>query len=124
MTNNGTLTPTEPLSPPAAPAQDGTPSVSEDLAGYSRFVQRIRRRYANELALLAPGMPDPAAMRQTYAALRARGHEPGAALRVLRQLVQERLATLDCNTGAAMQEVTLSVPVGRCSKYGSGRRRR
>ena len=109
MTNNGTLTPTEPLSPPAAPAQDGTPSVSEDLAGYSRFVQRIRRRYANELALLAPGMPDPAAMRQTYAALRARGHEPGAALRVLRQLVQERLATLDCNTGAAMQEVTLSV---------------
>ena len=109
MTNNGTLTPTEPLSPPAAPVQDGTPSVSEDLAGYSRFVQRIRRRYADELALLAPGMPDPAAMRQTYAALRARGHEPGAALRVLRQLVQERLATLDCNTGAAMQEVTLSV---------------
>ena len=72
MTNNGTLTPTEPLSPPAAPAQDGTPSVSEDLAGYSRFVQRIRRRYANELALLAPGMPEPAAMRQTYAALRRR----------------------------------------------------
>ena len=28
------------------------------LAVYSRFVQRIRRRYGAELALLPPGVPD------------------------------------------------------------------
>ncbi|WP_436231796.1 bifunctional [glutamate--ammonia ligase]-adenylyl-L-tyrosine phosphorylase/[glutamate--ammonia-ligase] adenylyltransferase [Brachymonas wangyanguii] len=109
MTNDGTLTPTEPLSPAAAPAQGDTQTVTEDLAGYSRFVQRIRRRYAEELPLLAPGLPDLASMRQAYAVLRERGHDVGAALRVLRQLVQERLATLDCNAGAPMQDIALSV---------------
>ncbi|WP_397408657.1 bifunctional [glutamate--ammonia ligase]-adenylyl-L-tyrosine phosphorylase/[glutamate--ammonia-ligase] adenylyltransferase [Polaromonas sp.] len=70
-------------------------------SGYSRFVQRIRRRYADELALLPPGAPGRAGMQITYDALQARGLDTGAALRVLRQLVMERLVVLDCDGGGA-----------------------
>ncbi len=66
-------------------------------SGYSRFVQRIRRRYADELALLPPGAPERAGMQITYDALLGRGLDTGAALRVLRQLVMERLVVLDCD---------------------------
>ena len=70
-------------------------------SGYSRFVQRIRRRYADELALLPPGAPERAGMQITYDALQARGLDTGAALRVLRQLVMERLVVLDCDGDGA-----------------------
>ena len=36
---------------------DGPGSSSRVPASHSRFVQRVRRRYAAELPLLAPGMP-------------------------------------------------------------------
>jgi glutamate-ammonia-ligase adenylyltransferase len=50
--------------------------------------------------MLPEGPPTRAAMQQTLAALRLQGLELGAALRVLRQIVMERLVVLDCNAGA------------------------
>ena len=75
-------------------------------AAHSRLLQRLRRRHADELPLLPAGVPDMAAMQGTLAALQARGYELGAALRVLRQLVIERLAVLDCEQGAPLAAVT------------------
>jgi glutamate-ammonia-ligase adenylyltransferase len=66
------------------------------LAASSRFVQRLRRRYAGELALLPAGEPRRPAMAQAYAVLRERGDSVADALRIVRQLVMERLVTLDC----------------------------
>jgi glutamate-ammonia-ligase adenylyltransferase len=79
------------------------------LATHSRFVQRLRRRYAAELALLPPGPPRKAAMQATLAQLLARGHAIGAALRMLRQLVMERLVVLDCEQRAELAVVTSAV---------------
>ena len=78
---------------------------------HSRYVQRIRRRYANELSLLPEGAPRRASMEQALAALTASGLELGAALRVLRQLVLERIATLDCTQAAPLSLVTLGLYV-------------
>ncbi len=77
-------------------------------SAYSRFVQRIRRRYAGELGLLPEGAPLRPAMQTAFDALLATGLETGAALRVLRQLVMERLVVLDCD-GACEQQATLAV---------------
>ena len=63
-------------------------------------MQRVRRRYAESLPLLPEGPPSRSAMQQTLAALRQQGLALGAALRVLRQMVMERLVVLDCNAGA------------------------
>jgi glutamate-ammonia-ligase adenylyltransferase len=79
------------------------------LSAHSRFVQRLRRRYAGELALLPAGDPAAAGMAGAYEALRARGHGVGAALRILRQLVMERLVTLDCDRQAPLATVTGAV---------------
>jgi len=66
------------------------------LAEHSRYVQRVRRRYAVELPLLQPGLPDRAviaALIETLAAHRSLG----SALGVARHLVLERLAVLTLN---------------------------
>ena len=81
-----------------------TPATRQ--ADHSRFVQRVRRRYAAELACLPPGAPDKAAMRACLDALMARGLTLPAALRVLRQLVLERLVVMDCEAGASLEAVT------------------
>jgi [glutamine synthetase] adenylyltransferase / [glutamine synthetase]-adenylyl-L-tyrosine phosphorylase len=73
---------------------------------HSRFVQRVRRRYAQELDLLPPGAPIHASMQRCLSALRERGLTLPAALRVLRQLVLERLAVLDCEQQASLEAVT------------------
>ena len=78
------------------------------LSGHSRFVQRLRRRYAADLALLAEGEPRRAAMTATYDLLRARGDGAGDALRIVRQLVMERLVTLDCDRQAPLEVVTIA----------------
>ena len=75
-------------------------------AAHSRYVQRIRRRYEHELGLLPPGLPCADTMRQTLATLQHGGLELGAALRVLRHLVLERLAVLDVEQQAALAGVT------------------
>lgn len=84
-----------------------TNTVATDTrAEHSRFVQRVRRRYADELAYLPPGPPLMDAQRSTLETLRARGLAMPAALRVLRQLVMERLAVLDCEQQAPLSVIT------------------
>ena len=76
------------------------------LSDYSRFVQRIRRRYGAQMHLLPGGAPLFENMQTAFHALRAEGLALGAALRVLRQLVMERLVVLDCEGQAQLQVVT------------------
>jgi glutamate-ammonia-ligase adenylyltransferase len=83
----------------------GSSATPPDHAAHSRFVQRVRRRYAAELALLAPGAPNIEGLTQLLAALRQQ-RELASALRVLRQLVLERLAVLDLNERAPLAVVT------------------
>jgi glutamate-ammonia-ligase adenylyltransferase len=83
-----------------------TPVTAVADAAHSRFVQRIRRRYADERGLLPLGVPDFDRIVALVGALGARGFELGAALRVARQVVLERLAVLDVEQGAPLQDVT------------------
>ena len=76
------------------------------LSSYSRMCQRVQRRYADRLHLLSPGVPDQAGMTQTLATLRGDGTELGSALRIIRQLVIERLLRLDCDQQLPLQQVT------------------
>ena len=80
-----------------------------DLAEHSRFATRVRRRYAAELTLLPPGLPTAQVMRDVGEVLRSRGLDTSAMLRVLRQLVMERLLTLDVNRLIGLREVTLTM---------------
>jgi glutamate-ammonia-ligase adenylyltransferase len=79
------------------------------LSAHSRFMQRLQRRYANELALLPPGAPLRPHMAQAFGALRGRGDGVADALRTVRQLVMERLITLDCDRQAPLAVVTTAV---------------
>src|SRR5438105_15052877 len=97
------------MTPGIALGSLAAPQAAERLSDHSRFVQRLRRRYARELALLAPGAPVRATIAQAYESLRAEAHATGAALRILRQLVMERLAVLDCEQGAPLAAVTRAV---------------
>ena len=81
-----------------------------DASDYSRFAQRIRRRYAAQRALLQPGVPTKDSMESALLALRGQSLDTGAALRVLRQLVIERLVVLDCD-GLPAQQVALAVVI-------------
>jgi glutamate-ammonia-ligase adenylyltransferase len=78
-------------------------------SGHSRFVQRLRRRYAAELSLLPPGAPGSPGIGIAYESLRARGHDVSASLRILRQLVLERLVTLDCDEQAPLAIITTGI---------------
>jgi len=80
-------------------------------AAHSRFVQRIRRRYSTELPLLTEGLPDRAAMQQAIERLRAAGRDLGSAMRVTRQLVLERLAVLDIEQAASLDDVTHTMTI-------------
>jgi len=90
-----------PIGPQALQAQRIVP-----FASHSRFVQRIRRRYAAELGLLPPGLPERATLTALVERLRADGRTLAAALRVARQLTLERLAVLDVEEGASLADVT------------------
>ena len=86
---------------------NGPPATAlTDSPSYPRFAQRIRRRYPTEIAMLAPGLPDRASMAALCEGLCASGADLGAALRITRQLVLERLLCLDCRGEASMQQVT------------------
>ncbi|MFN7152573.1 MAG: bifunctional [glutamate--ammonia ligase]-adenylyl-L-tyrosine phosphorylase/[glutamate--ammonia-ligase] adenylyltransferase [Acidovorax sp.] len=93
----------EPHCNPAAPFVPG--------AGHSRFFQRLHRRYENDLAVLPAGTPVRATMEQAYDTLRARGCDTGTALRMLRQVVMERLIRLDCEDQAPLADITTAVTV-------------
>jgi glutamate-ammonia-ligase adenylyltransferase len=88
---------------PAAPFVRG--------AGHSRFYQRLHRRYESDFPVLPAGTPVRASMEYAYDALRARGCDIGTALRVLRQLVMERLIRHDCEDQAPLEDITSAVTV-------------
>jgi glutamate-ammonia-ligase adenylyltransferase len=75
-------------------------------ADHSRFVQRVRRRFGAELALLPPGLPDHASIGALIDTLVADGRTLISSLRVARHLVLERLAVLDIEQAAPMQDIT------------------
>ena len=76
-----------------------------DLSAYSRVVQRLRRRYAQEMSLLPAGAPSPAHLQTCFGQL-ANSHPPAVALRILRQLVFERLVVMDCCEQADLSVIT------------------
>ena len=78
-------------------------------ADYSRFVQRVRRRYAAELALLPPGAPDADGIAALVDVLRRGGRDLPGALRVARHLVVERMAVLDIEQAASLDTVTFAM---------------
>ncbi|MFN5724714.1 MAG: bifunctional [glutamate--ammonia ligase]-adenylyl-L-tyrosine phosphorylase/[glutamate--ammonia-ligase] adenylyltransferase [Betaproteobacteria bacterium] len=75
-------------------------------ADHSRFVQRVRRRYAAETAAMPLGAPDTARIGALIDTLMAAGRPLPSALRVARHLVIERLAVLDVEQGAPLETVT------------------
>ena len=79
------------------------------LAQEARFVQRIRRRYADQLPWLVAGAPGKEAMQALFDTVIASGADVAVALRTTRQLVLERLACLDCDAGADLPTVTLAM---------------
>jgi [glutamine synthetase] adenylyltransferase / [glutamine synthetase]-adenylyl-L-tyrosine phosphorylase len=89
----------------SAPAHESA-SAAAASASHSRFVQRVRRRYAAELVLLPPGLPTAAGITALVQLLQAQGRNAVAALRVARQLVLERLAVLDVESAATQDDVT------------------
>jgi len=89
------------VSPPLGGATEAVPS-----ADYSRFVQRIRRRYSKELAWVVAGLPSRDSIVTLITRLRGEGHALGAAMRIARQLTLERLAVLDVEQHAALGDVT------------------
>ena len=96
------MTRSQPLD--VAPASKAESSALWPL--YSRFVQRLHRRYADVLPLLPAGPPTRDSLSATFAALQAAGFDTPAALRVLRQLTLERLVQLDTTRQVSLQEVT------------------
>ena len=95
------------VAPPLVQAQ------TQALAQHSRFVQRVRRHHSARLVLLPPGLPGSASIEALVHLLRdaqgAHRLELGAALRVTRQLVLERLATLDVEQAATLDQVTAAM---------------
>ena len=75
-------------------------------AAHSRFVQRIRRRYPELLGEVDSGVPDRASITALVARLQQQGHAIGAALRIARQLTLERLAVLDVERAASLNDIT------------------
>ncbi|RPE72410.1 glutamate-ammonia-ligase adenylyltransferase [Tibeticola sediminis] len=90
----------------SSPCTEPVTALAPPWAPYSRFYQRIARRYADERSLLPEGAPDRAALDAAYAALSQRGLALDAALRVVRQLVLQRLIELDCDAQAPLETVT------------------
>ena len=71
-------------------------------AAHSRLWQRLHRRYADVFQVLPQGTPELASMQQALNQLLSQGHNTSTALRVLRQLVIERLMVLDCEQAASL----------------------
>ncbi len=74
---------------------------------HSRLAQRLRRRYADALAMLPAGPPTRDAQSQLLNRLLAHTPaDPAAALRITRQLVLERVLSMDCAQALSLAEVT------------------
>ena len=96
---------------PSMQIADHLPAPTASLAAsHSRFWQRLHRRYADVMDVLPPGAPVRATMEQALQRLQQeQGWDLSAALRVVRQLVMERLMTLDCARQADLHTVTRGV---------------
>lgn len=105
----GGSTQSEPGPLGAAGSGEGAALFAPPPSSHSRFVQRLRRRYAQDLELLAPGAPERTTLAACYERLRARGESTGNALRILRQLTMERLIRLDCDEQAPLGCITRAV---------------
>jgi glutamate-ammonia-ligase adenylyltransferase len=92
----------------ATSANTSVPAAAAS-AAHSRFVQRVRRRWPEALALLAPGTPDADAIAALIEALMSQGRGLGAALRIARHVVIERLAVLDVEQAAPLAAVTAAM---------------
>ena len=88
---------------PASAASFNAGTVTAD---YSRYVQRVRRRFADEIAALPPGDPDVAAIDRLVEQFLQQGRPLPAALRLARHAVVERVAVLDVERAAPLQAVT------------------
>ena len=91
---------------PAAESPRVALNAQPPTADYSRFVQRVRRRFADERALLPEGVPDAAAIDALVQRLIDGGRPLASALRVARHVVIERLVVLDVEQGAELSAVT------------------
>jgi glutamate-ammonia-ligase adenylyltransferase len=78
-------------------------------ADHSRYVQRVRRVYADMLGRLPAGLPDFAMVAALISGLEAEGVSVMKALRVARHLVLERLAVLDIEQGADQAGITAAM---------------
>ncbi|MDR7333117.1 bifunctional [glutamate--ammonia ligase]-adenylyl-L-tyrosine phosphorylase/[glutamate--ammonia-ligase] adenylyltransferase [Roseateles asaccharophilus] len=78
------------------------------IAEHSRYVQRVRRRYAAELGRLPAGLPHSAVIAALIDDLVA-DRPLASALRVARHLVLERLAVLDVEQAAPVEDITLAM---------------
>ena len=85
---------------------DIPPALAIASADHSRFVQRVRRRYAAELPLLAAGVPTVDSITALVQHLQSGGRTLTSALRVARQVVLERLAVLDVEQAAPLEHIT------------------
>lgn len=96
---------------PSMQIADHLPAPTASLAAsHSRFWQRLHRRYADVMDVLPPGAPVRATMEQALQRLQQeQGWDLSAALRVVRQLVMERLMALDCAQQADLHTVTRGV---------------
>jgi glutamate-ammonia-ligase adenylyltransferase len=90
----------------ASPGERPTIFESAHPAMYSRFVQRLHRRYAQWLLLLPAGAPSREGLQETLSALQDKGLDLAAAVRVLRQLTIERLVRLETQAQAPLQVIT------------------
>ncbi|NRT56508.1 bifunctional [glutamate--ammonia ligase]-adenylyl-L-tyrosine phosphorylase/[glutamate--ammonia-ligase] adenylyltransferase [Sphaerotilus uruguayifluvii] len=88
-----------------AEAGDGT-LAPRARADHSRYVQRVRRVRGDSLAWLPPGEPVRETMEAALQTVLAQGRPLAAALRIVRQLVMERLVVLDVEQQASVETVT------------------
>ena len=84
--------------------------IATPAAAHSRFWQRLHRRYTDVMGALPPGPPDRVSIEQALQQLQTVHHlDLSAALRVVRQLVMERLMVLDCAQQADLSLITQGV---------------
>ena len=87
--------------------RDATDGVADEaVSGFARFGQRVRRRYQSQLTLLPDGLPERAHFASLCEHFQREGADLGAALRITRQLVLERLLVLDCDQHTSVQHIT------------------
>ncbi|HET9976638.1 MAG TPA: bifunctional [glutamate--ammonia ligase]-adenylyl-L-tyrosine phosphorylase/[glutamate--ammonia-ligase] adenylyltransferase [Burkholderiaceae bacterium] len=92
---------------PAAPDDLAPPPGAR--AEHSRFVQRVRRRWSELLPWVPDGLPDAPAIEALIERLIGAGRTLPSALRVVRALVLERLASADIEQAAPLAGVTATM---------------